>query len=118
MKIFLKSNPERKFRMRQKFGAIKVRQTLVTNFKKRTMIPQNPRDPTLSASHGNDVDATMESQTPTLVVTEPMQSPSVANFSSSNRMRQYYRQQSDLEEEQVKAEEKLSELSSTAAMEQ
>ncbi|KAL3201239.1 hypothetical protein MRX96_012726 [Rhipicephalus microplus] len=53
------------------------------------------------------------------VVAEPVQSPSAAEPSSSSRVRldTIYRQQSDLEEERAKAEDKLSELSSAAATE-
>ncbi|KAL3241992.1 hypothetical protein MRX96_021528 [Rhipicephalus microplus] len=113
------SNPEREFRTRHKFGAKKMRRTLVANFKKRSMIQQNPRDTTLSASHGEVVDATMEGLAITSVVTEPVQSPSAAQPSSSSRVRldTIYRQQSGLEEERAKSEDKLS-LLSTAATEQ
>ncbi|KAL3199366.1 hypothetical protein MRX96_014013 [Rhipicephalus microplus] len=113
------SNPERKFCTRHKFGAKKVRRTLVTNFKKHSVIPQNPRDATLSASHSEVVVATSEGLATASVVSEPVQNPSAAKPLSSGRMRldTIYRQQSDLEEERVKAEDKLSELSPTVATE-
>lgn len=117
---FTMSNPERKFRTRHKFGAKKVRRTLVANFTRRSVIPQNPQDSTLSASDGEVVDATTEEGLASAsAVAEPVQGPSAADPSSSGRVRQdtLYRQRSDLEEEQAKAEKKLSELSSAAATE-
>ncbi|KAL3241993.1 hypothetical protein MRX96_021529 [Rhipicephalus microplus] len=67
------SNPDCEFRTRHKFGAKKVRRMLVGNFKKRSMIQQNPRDATLSASHGEVVDSTTEGLATASVVTEPVQ---------------------------------------------
>ncbi|KAL3188823.1 hypothetical protein MRX96_002983 [Rhipicephalus microplus] len=94
-------NPERKFRTRHKFGVKKVRRTLVANFKKRSVIPRNPQDATLFASLAEVVEATTEGLATASVVTEPVQSPSAAEPSSSGRVRldTIYRQQSDLEEE-------------------
>ncbi|KAL3227997.1 hypothetical protein MRX96_003928 [Rhipicephalus microplus] len=69
--------------------------------------------------HGEVVDATTEGLATASVVTEPVQSPSAAEPLSSGRVRldTIYWQQSDLEEERAKAEDKLSELSSAAATE-
>ncbi|KAL3244862.1 hypothetical protein MRX96_018451 [Rhipicephalus microplus] len=62
------------------------------------------------------VDATTEGLATTSVVTEPVQSLSAVEPSNSCRVRldTIYRQQSDLEEERAKAEDKLSELSAAA----
>ncbi|KAH6928065.1 hypothetical protein HPB50_011127 [Hyalomma asiaticum] len=120
-KLFAMSKPERKFRTRHKFGAKKVRRSLVENFKRRSVIPQNAEDATLSASGGEVVDATTVGLTSASPVAEPVQSPSASAAipSSSGRVRRdtIYRQQSDLAEEEAKAKEKLSDLSSAAATE-
>ncbi|KAL3245601.1 hypothetical protein MRX96_046849, partial [Rhipicephalus microplus] len=102
-----------------KFGAKKVRRSLVANFKKCSVIQENPRDATLSKSYGEVVDATTEGPATASIVTEPMQSPSVTEPSSNGRVRldTIYQQQFHLEEEQAKAEDKLSELSFAAATE-
>ncbi|KAL3189942.1 hypothetical protein MRX96_020279 [Rhipicephalus microplus] len=111
------SNPEPELRTRHNFGAKKVRRTLAANFKKRSVIQQNSRDTTLSASYGEIVDATTEGLATASVVTEPVQSLSAAEPSNSGRVRldTIYRQQSDLKEDRAKAEDELSELMFAAA---
>ncbi|KAL3200417.1 hypothetical protein MRX96_013362 [Rhipicephalus microplus] len=111
------SNPEREFRTRTQDL---VRKTLVANFKKRSIIQQNPRDATFSAAHGEVVgEATTEGLATASVVTEPVRSLSPAESSGSGHVRldTIYRQKSDLEEERAKGDDKLSELSSAAATE-